>query len=138
MFNVAQVNSLNLFKMDTVGDAYIVAAWLEQTDTTPEDGGKVCKINVWGGECVGMCVYYTYICIYIYICIYSGWACVCIVYIYIYTCIRRAYIRMYTWFESDKIKCACVCIERREVGREGVRGGHLCRFDGRKCAKAGA
>jgi hypothetical protein len=60
MFNVAQVNSLNLFKMDTVGDAYIVAAWLEQTDTTPEDGGEACKYNnVWG---------------------VSRWVCVCVLY----------------------------------------------------------
>jgi hypothetical protein len=44
MFNVAQVKSLNLFKMDTVGDAYIVAAWLQQTDTPPEDGGEVMQI----------------------------------------------------------------------------------------------
>jgi hypothetical protein len=59
------VKSLNLFKMDTVGDAYIVAAWLQQTDTPPEDGGEVCKyVCVW----VGGWMYYIYISIiYIYV-----------------------------------------------------------------------
>jgi hypothetical protein len=104
MFNVAQVNSLNLFKMDTVGDAYIVAAWLEQTDTTPEDGGKVCKFNVCGGECVGMCVYYTYIYIYIHIYIHiyiyiyiymyivGGYVCVLYIYIYIHIYVEHIYV----------------------------------------------